>query len=43
MAVRHIPWPVGAVLLLTHPAPHGPGGTFATAPGAEKALVAASL
>ncbi|WP_440067393.1 hypothetical protein [Streptosporangium sp. OZ121] len=43
MAVRHIPWPVGAVLLLTHPVPHGPGGTFDTTPGAEKALVAASL
>ncbi|WP_329090581.1 MULTISPECIES: hypothetical protein [unclassified Streptosporangium] len=43
MAERHIPWPVGAVLLLTHPAPYGPGGTFATAPGAEKALAAASL
>ncbi|MER6828450.1 hypothetical protein ABT352_20895 [Streptosporangium sp. NPDC000563] len=43
MAVRHIPWPVGTVLLLTHPAPHGPGGTFVTAPGAEKAPVAAGI
>ncbi|MEU0483970.1 hypothetical protein ABZ260_32895 [Streptosporangium sp. NPDC006013] len=41
MAVRHIPWPVGTVLLLAYPVLPGPDGTFSTAPGTEKALVKA--
>lgn len=35
MAVRHIPWPVGTVLLLAYPVLPGPG--------TEKALVKAGI